>query len=98
MSKTLGIFEVVLLAGIRRLGNQATGLNLRNALAIKVNREIAVGQLYLSLGKLEQRGLITHRALKATPVKGGRTKKLFMLTESGEHQLDETLAMLVDAP
>jgi len=97
-SRGLGVFEVILLAGIRHLGENATGANLLVALQAKAKRTIAVGQLYLSLATLESRGLIGHRILPAVPIRGGRSKKLYLLTEAGANQLDDTLAMLVDNP
>ncbi|WP_363284327.1 helix-turn-helix transcriptional regulator [uncultured Sphingomonas sp.] len=86
--RLLGSFSLRLLASIERLGDRATGANLLVDLSEKLGRDVAIGQLYLTLARLSDHGLISSEILNSEPVKGGRRKKLFKLETSGKRALN----------
>jgi PadR family transcriptional regulator PadR len=95
--EVVGPFELRLLASINSLRDQAWGSKLQVELSRILGRDVAVGQLYLALSKLEQRGFISSEQLNPEPVRGGRSKKVFRLEAPGARALERTAAV-VNAP
>lgn len=87
-SRLIGGFSLRLLASIKQLGDRAWGANLQRDLSQRLGREVAIGQLYLTLSRLADHGLVSFKLLDPEPVQGGRAKKLFRLEASGEQALD----------
>lgn len=96
-SVELGPFELRLLASIKRLAGMAWGSKLQAELSRNLGRDVAVGQLYLALSKLERKGLISSEMKDPEPVRGGRSKKVFRLEAPGARALERTAAV-VNAP
>jgi len=93
----LGSFELKLLATINKLREEAWGSKLQAELSQLLGRDVAVGQLYLALSKLERKGMISADAKNPEPIRGGRTKKVFRLEAPGAKALARTAA-IVNAP
>jgi PadR family transcriptional regulator PadR len=87
----LGEFEQLALLAIMRLGTNAYGMMIRRELEERVGRKTSVGALYLTLERLEQKGLIRSELGEATPVRGGRAKRFFMLNGAGQVALKKSL-------
>lgn len=90
----LGSFELKLLATIHRLRDRAWGSNLQERLSDLLGRDVAIGQLYLSLSKLERKGYIASSVMNPEPVRGGRSKKVFRLEAPGARALVDLAAAL----
>lgn len=95
--RDVGSFELRLLASIHNLQDRAWGANLQAHLSGVLGRDVAIGQLYLALSKLEQRGLISFEKKGPEPIRGGRSKKVFRLETPGAKALVRTAAV-VNAP
>lgn len=61
---------------------ESSGATIRDALA-KVERRVAIGTLYVTLERLQSKGLVASRMSEATNERGGRAKRLFRLTDEG---------------
>lgn len=85
--RLLGAFSLRLLASIKHLGDEAWGSNLQRDMSARLGRDVAIGQLYLTLSRLSDHGLVSSRTIAAQPVPGGRAKKLFQLEDRGEQAL-----------
>ncbi|MBA1139359.1 PadR family transcriptional regulator [Mesorhizobium neociceri] len=94
LSVELGPFELRLLASINRLRDVAWGSKLQAELSRSLGRDVAVGQLYLALSKLERKGFISSEIVDPEPVRGGRSKKVFRLETPGARALERTVAFL----
>lgn len=92
--REVGTFEVTLLASIRALKETAWGSNLQRHLSSTLGRDVAVGQLYLALSKLERRGFISSKTIDPEPTRGGRRKKVFHLEASAVEALDRISAVV----
>lgn len=92
--RDLGSFEVRLLAAINHLRDEAWGSNLQRNLSQVLGRDVAIGQLYLALSRLEERGLIASEIVDPKPVRGGRSKKVFRLETPGVRALESLAAAL----
>jgi len=91
----LGEFEIYVLLALSQLDDQAYGNAIRREIERRTGREIAVGAVYATLGRLEDKGLVRHRLSKAEPVPGGRARKVFRLTDDGGRALRHSTRMLV---
>jgi DNA-binding PadR family transcriptional regulator len=92
--RELGSFELKLLVSIDKLRDEAWGSKLQSELTQLIGRDVAIGQLYLSLSKLERKGLISASLKDPEPVRGGRSKKVFRLEAPGAKALARTAAFL----
>jgi DNA-binding PadR family transcriptional regulator len=79
----LGGFELLVLSALIRLGDEAYGVPISDAIEESSGREVALGSVYITLGRLEQKGLVTSRLGEPTPERGGRAKTYFRVTAKG---------------
>jgi PadR family transcriptional regulator PadR len=80
----MGKFELALMAAILRLRDNAYGRSLHAELEKRLARSVPTGQIYVALGRLEQKGYISSEVGAPTPVRGGRAKTFYSLTGAGE--------------
>ena len=84
----VGELEELMLLAVAQVGSagETAGTPIREALA-EVGRRVAIGTLYVTLGRLEAKGLIASRMSEATTERGGRAKRMFRLTGEGAEVL-----------
>jgi PadR family transcriptional regulator PadR len=79
----LGEFEYLLLSASARLGEDAYGAVIGQAIEQATGRHCSVGALYTTLDRLEKKGLIETWMGEATPQRGGRRKRHVRVTANG---------------
>jgi PadR family transcriptional regulator, regulatory protein PadR len=79
----LGGFELLVLLALVRLGDEAYGVPIGRAIEESSGRAVAQGSVYLTLERLERKGLVTSRLGEPTPERGGRAKTYFHITAQG---------------
>ena len=89
MSTTVGRLELAALLSVARMKGDAYGLEVRRDLVEQTGRDHSVGAVYTTLQRLEDKGLIQSRTGDPTPVRGGRSRRLFSLTGAGARVLRE---------
>jgi PadR family transcriptional regulator PadR len=82
-------FEELVLLAILKLASGAYGAAIHEALE-DAGRRTAIGALYTTLSRLEEKGLVTSWMGEATAERGGRAKKFFKIQASGMRALRET--------
>lgn len=82
-SDSLGEFEQSLLLAIVHLGATAYGVTIQAEVEARTGRNIAVGALYTSLGRLERKGYVRSTLADPTPERGGRSKRYFTIRAAG---------------
>lgn len=87
---TLGEFEQSLLLAIAHLGDRAYGVTIRQQIEDRTGREVAIGALYTSLGRLERKGYVRSTMSDPTPQRGGRSKRHFTLRPAGATALRQS--------
>ncbi len=87
----LGEFEQLVLLAILRLGPNAYGMTVRQEIEKRAGRTTSIGALYLTLDRLQQKGLIRSELGEATPERGGRAKRYFTVNPSGRQALKKSL-------
>ena len=100
--KALGEFETLVLIAILRLGSEAYGSSIQQQIKLHTDRDVLIGAIYVALERLEKKGYVAATLGESTAKRGGRRKKYFELTLTGESKLNATLssinAMIKDTP
>ncbi|MGD8321772.1 MAG: PadR family transcriptional regulator, partial [Gemmatimonadota bacterium] len=76
-------FEQQVLLAVWRLGEEAYGAAVRDELEARTGRDVAQGAVYVTLVRLEKKGLLRSRMADPTPVRGGKAKRYFRITPEG---------------
>lgn len=90
----LGEFEMLVLLAVLRQRDDAYGVSIRAELERETSRQVTLGALYKTLGRLELKGYLETRFGDPTPERGGRRKKLYRLTAAGQAALRQAVADL----
>jgi DNA-binding PadR family transcriptional regulator len=72
--------ELLVLLAVLRLGDGAYPLAIRNAIQARTARKVSRAAVFITLERLEDKGLMTSRFGDPTPVRGGRAKRYFRAT------------------
>lgn len=86
----LGEFEQMLLLTALRLGDEAYGAAMSQELEERIGRRVSRGAVYVTLDRLEAKGLIRSRMSPPRPERGGRPRRLIEVTPEGMAQLHAT--------
>lgn len=76
-------FEELILLSVLIAGPEAYGASLQRVLAEEAGREVSLGAIYTALERLARRGLVSSELGDPTPVRGGRRKRHYALTDDG---------------
>jgi PadR family transcriptional regulator PadR len=90
----IGEFELYVLLALARLGDEAYGAAIQRAIEERTGREIAIGAVYATLGRLQDKTLVRHWMSQPQPVPGGRSRKVYALTPDGQRALRHSATML----
>ena len=82
-SEFLGGFELLVLLALIRLGDEAYGVPISEAIEESSGKEVALGSVYITLERLENKGLVSSRLGEPTAERGGRAKTYFKVTAKG---------------
>ncbi len=91
MTTRLGSVSIALMVSVRSLGDDAIGSALRHDMEARMGRPVTHGQLYLTLGRLVDGGLLAATIRPAEAVRGGRRRNVYHLTEDGARALDHMI-------
>src|SRR3954471_5103070 len=80
---TVGGFELQVLLAVIRLGDDAYGVPISDTIKEASGRDVAAGSIYITLDRLEAKGLVTSRLGESTPERGGRAKTYYRITGTG---------------
>ena len=90
----VGEFELYVMLALARPETEGFGMNLRQAIEARTGRNIAIGAIYATLGRLEDKGLVRHSWTDPLPVQGGRARKQYALTPTGARSLKHSAARM----
>ena len=85
----LGEFEQLILAALLIVGENAYGMTIHEQVEKLADgvRSVSLGSVYTTLDRLEQKGSVRSWFGGATEERGGRTKRYFEITGTGEKTL-----------
>ncbi len=89
MAEVLGTLEEAVLLSIVRLGDDAYGRAIRNAVQGVLGRDIAAGAVHATLERLERKQLISSNLGSGTPVRAGRARRYYTLLSKGVRALND---------
>jgi DNA-binding PadR family transcriptional regulator len=95
----LGEFEQLVLLALLRLGPDAYGATIRREIEHRTGRTLAMSAVYVTLERLEGKGLIASRVGEPTAERGGRRRKHVALLPAGRRALARayrTFRVMVD--
>jgi PadR family transcriptional regulator, regulatory protein PadR len=90
----LGEFELYVMLALSHQSPEAYGVTIRREIEARTGRTIAIGAVYATLARLEEKSLVEFRISDPEPVQGGRAKKYYDLTRAGARALRHSTAML----
>ena len=90
----VGEFELYVMLALAHLGDDAYGITIRREIEGRTGRTVAIGSVYATLARLEEKGLVRFRVSDPQPMQGGRARKYFSLTGAGARALRHSTAML----
>lgn len=91
----LGEFEQMLLLAALHLGEDAYGAALGQELEARVGRRVSRGAIYVTLDRMEAKGLVTSSLSAPRPERGGRPRRVVTVTPEGIAQLQASREALV---
>jgi PadR family transcriptional regulator len=90
----LGEFEVYVMLAMAQVGADAYGISIRQEIERRTGRNVAIGAVYATLARLQDKDLVKHRLAGPQAVPGGRARKCFTLTPAGQRALQHSTDML----
>ena len=91
----LGGFELLVLLALIRLRDDAYGVPISEAIEESSGREVSLGSVYITLDRLERKGLVSSRLGESTAERGGRAKTYFRITPKGLREVRQMQRTLV---
>ena len=89
---SLGQFEQIVLTAILTLEENAYGVTIHAKVEdLSRPKRAALGAVYATLDRLEDKGLIASWLSDPTPERGGRSKRHYRLENSGERALHDSV-------
>lgn len=90
----LGEFELLVLLAVLQAGEDANGAAVLRELRQRSGRKVARGALYVTLDRLEKKGLLASTTEHGTPPRGGRPRRFYKVRSAGKHAVRTALESL----
>lgn len=79
----LGELEQLVMLAVLRLDEGAYGAAIQRELAQRARRQVSLGTIYVTLTRLEAKGLVRSWLGEPTPARGGKAKRFFAVERAG---------------
>jgi len=93
MKLNLGKFEEIVLLIVAAQHGEAYGMSITKTIEKELERSVTLSSVHTSLYRLEEKGLVKSQVGGASEIRGGRSKRLFMITEKGKESLKKSRQM-----
>ena len=87
-----GAFELAVLLAVMRLGDDAYGRRILGEVQARLDRQVSAGAVQITLGRLEQKGLLASKLGAGTEVRAGRPRRYYSVAPAGQRALSEAHA------
>ena len=89
---SIGQFEQLVMTAVLRCGRDAYGVTIHAAVErLSAPKSVALGAVYSTLDRLEDKGLVSSWLSDPTPERGGRSKRHYKLEQDGKRALRESV-------
>ena len=85
----LGTFEEHVLLAVVHAEDNAYGMQIRRQIEERLGRSVAIGAVYATLDRLENKGLVSSWLARPETVRRGRPRRYFKLEAGGAEALRE---------
>jgi PadR family transcriptional regulator PadR len=85
--EALGEFEQLVLLAIVHLGNDVYGVPIADEIERRTGRSVSPAAVYVTLRRLEQKGLLSSAMSDPTPERGGKARRCVRLTPAAMDSL-----------
>ena len=89
----LGDLEEIVLLAVARCAPDAYGMRIRQEIKAETERQVAIGAVYASLERLEEKGYIKPARPPADGDRDPRARKFFTVTPAGARAAEDTAAL-----
>ncbi len=89
----LGEFEEIVLIWVGIQHEAAYGLSITNAIQEEMNRSVTLSSVHTALYRLEEKGYVKSELGGASTKRGGRRKRIFIITNAGREALESSREM-----
>jgi DNA-binding PadR family transcriptional regulator len=91
-----GEWELMVILAVIRLGEDAYGVPICREIEAQTGREVAVGSVYATLERLEEKGFVSSELGQPTAERGGRAKRYFRISTNGLREVRRTQRSLIN--
>ncbi len=84
----LGDFEETILLLIGILGEDAYAFKVAEEFESQTGRSVSIGSVHSTMDRLSDKGFLTSEMGKPTAARGGRRKRIYTITASGQRALE----------
>lgn len=85
--EALGEFEQLVLLAILHLGEGVYGVPIADEIERRTGRAVSTAAVYVTLRRLEQKGLLSSSMSAPTPERGGKARRCVRVTNAGRDTL-----------
>lgn len=89
----LGELEELVLLTVGILYPEAYGVGVMDEIEKQANRSLNISAVHAVLTRLEEKGFLKSKMSEPTEERGGRRKRIFLLTAAGKRALEEANEM-----
>jgi DNA-binding PadR family transcriptional regulator len=89
MREALGEFEQLVLLAIMHLDGEVYGVPIVDEIERRTGRSVAPAAVYVTLRRLEEKGLLASKMSAPTPERGGKARRCVKVTRAGLESLRE---------
>lgn len=89
----LGELEELVLLTVGILYPEAYGVGVMDEIEKQTNRSLNISAVHAVLTRLEEKGFLKSKMSEPTEERGGRRKRIFLLTAAGKRALEEANEM-----
>ena len=89
----LGELEELVLLTVGILYPEAYGVGVMDELSTQTGRSVNISAVHAVLTRLEEKGFLKSKMSEPTEERGGRRKRIFLLTAAGKRALEEANEM-----
>ena len=91
--KQLGDLEELVLLAVLRLGDKAYGASIREELRAQASRSVSISTVYVTLMRMEEKGLARSWMGEPSGERGGKAKRHFQVSPEGIEALEASRAV-----
>lgn len=91
--KQLGDLEELVLLAVLRLGDEAYGASVREELKAHAGRSVSISTVYVTLMRMEEKGLCRSWMGEPSGERGGKAKRHFQVSAEGVRAVETSRAV-----